>query len=167
MVDRFKRFSYLITETYRSMRKIENDVMGKTGLKGSYAVYLLALHRASGKMTAAKLADACGKNKADVSRAVADMTERGLVKRNSSKNNYRTPIVLTDLGLAHAVNLERTVELAINHVSSEIPNNSIVNFYNTIEIICANLKSISENGLEVNGVTPFNDVSSPQDSEKI
>ena len=45
--------------------------MAKFDLKGTYAVYLSAMYRNPEGITAAKLAELCCRDKADVSRAVA------------------------------------------------------------------------------------------------
>ena len=148
MVNRFKRFSYLITETYRYMRKIENEEMSKLGLKGGYAAYLLALHGEDEGLTSARLGELCGRNKADVSRAIADRSEKGLVKRFSSPHNYRTPIVLTEIGEAHANALATKVKDTILRVSRGIPESVISDFYDAIALICDGLKEISESGLD-------------------
>lgn len=148
MVNRFKRFSYLITETYRYMRKIENEEMSKLGLKGAYAAYLMALHGEADGLTSARLGEICGRNKADVSRAIADLSEKGLVKRISSPHNYRTPIILTECGEEHANALADRVKDTISRVSRGIPESVISDFYDAIALICEGLKEINENGLD-------------------
>ena len=148
MIDRFKRFSYLVTETNRCMRKLENDVMSKVELKGYYAVYLLALYRNPKGLSAVRLAEICGRNKADVSRSIADLLEKDLIKKSKNTRGYRTPIILTEKGIEYALMLESSVELAIKKVSSGIPSGIISEFYDTFEIICSNLRMLSDNGLE-------------------
>ena len=153
MVERFNKFSYLITEVHRCVRKIENDELEKIGLKGSYAVYFLALANSakSGGLTSAELAKLCGRNKAEVSRAIADMTERGLIKKTNTSMKYRARIILTDDGLGIANMIDDIAAQTISRISQNIPPSDITCFYDTFSIICANLKKISEDGATPNG----------------
>ena len=90
MITRFERFSYAISEISRHWHRIAAQEMGKHGLKAPHSVYLLALARWEAGMTAAQLAQDCGKDKADVSRMVTILEEKGLVCREGA--SYREPV---------------------------------------------------------------------------
>ena len=148
VIDRFERFSFLISEASRSWHKITSDEMSKYGLKGPHSVYLLTMHRFPEGVTAPQLCEVCGKDKSDVSRMMAIMEEKGLVKKEGVYQNlYRGTFKLTAAGIDAAERVReranRAVELAGDEVSEE--NRAI--FYETFEIIVNNLRDISKNGL--------------------
>ena len=97
MLSRFEIFSGTISAAYRYVQKLERDEMEKYGLKGAFAQYLLAIHRRVNGVTAAELCEICDKDKAAVSRIVAEMLEKGLIVKEG-ENAYRAVITLTEEG---------------------------------------------------------------------
>ena len=81
MVERFERFSLAISEISRCWHRIANEVMKQYGLKGAYSVYFTTMSRFPEGLTATQLVEICGRDKADVSRAMAAMEEKNLVCR--------------------------------------------------------------------------------------
>ncbi|MBQ4322779.1 MAG: hypothetical protein IJC19_02430, partial [Clostridia bacterium] len=69
MINRFERFVSVISLISRHLHRIMSEEMDRYGLKGPYAVYLLAIYRNNNQITAARLSEICEKNKAAVSRA--------------------------------------------------------------------------------------------------
>ena len=96
MVERFERFSYAMFEISRCWHKLATEVMGQYELKGPYAIYLVTLLRSKEPLTAARLTEICARDKADVSRALADMEKRGMILRQGTQ--YRAVLTLTEKG---------------------------------------------------------------------
>ena len=144
MLTRFERFSTAISEIDRYWHKIASDEMEKYGLKGPYAVYILAILNNKG-ITAAKLSEITDRNKADVSRAINDLSKKQIVIKEG--NSYRALISLTNKGeeIANQVKLKtaKAVELGGKGLSEQ--DREI--FYNSIELIAKNLKEIAREGL--------------------
>jgi hypothetical protein len=84
MIDRFERFSMAISEISRHWHKIAAEELEKYGLKGPHAIYLPAMYQHQDGITAARLADLCGRDKADVSRMMTIMEQKGLVLRDGA-----------------------------------------------------------------------------------
>ena len=61
MIDRFERFVSVISSISRNLHRIMSEEMEKYGLKGPYAVYLVALSRNEDGITAARLSEICEK----------------------------------------------------------------------------------------------------------
>ena len=80
MISRFEQFSYVISGIHRQIQKIERAEMIKRGYKGAFAQYLATLHRYEEGLTATELCEICDKDKAAVSRILAEMEEKGLLK---------------------------------------------------------------------------------------
>ena len=83
MVDRFERFSIAIFEISRCWHKLTAEEMARYDLNGSHAVYLNTLWKHPEGITASQLGQLCGKNKADVSRMVSILEQKGLKMRLS------------------------------------------------------------------------------------
>ncbi len=59
--------------------------MEQHGLKGPHAVYFTTLYQHPEGVTAVKLAEICSRDKSDVSRAVSQLEQHGLIKCKKSE----------------------------------------------------------------------------------
>ena len=80
MENRFEHFTLDIFNISKYWNKIASEEMKEYGLRGAHALYLLILDGYEGEMTAARLADLCQRDKADVSRAIADFQKKGILE---------------------------------------------------------------------------------------
>lgn len=148
MLDRFERFSLFMFEITRHWHKITSDEMEKYGLKGPHSVYLLALHQHPEGVTASQLVDLCGRDKADVSRMISIMEQKGLVIREGgSKNLYRNLLKLTEDGAAAAEFVCQRIRVAVELASKGLDDVRRKVFYEALELIAGNLRKISADGL--------------------
>ena len=148
MLDRFEHFSYSISNIYRHIIKIERDEMEKYGLRASYVQYLIAMSRFPEGITASKLCEICEKDKAAISRIVAEMESKGLVTRESDKNNmYRARLVLTEEGVKAAEHVCERAEQAVNAAGQGLAEEDRKIFYGVLAIFEANLRRISRDGI--------------------
>lgn len=148
MLDRFERFSLAIFEITRHWHKITGDEMEKFSLKGAHSVYLLAMRQHPEGVTATQLCDLCGKDKADVSRMVSILEKKGLVTRaGASPNPYRSLLILTEEGAAAAELVSKRVMVAMALASKGLTDAQRENLYKALELICENLRQVSNEGL--------------------
>ena len=151
MLDRFERFSFSIFEITRHWHKITSEEMEKFGLKGTHCVYLLAMHQHPEGITATQLGEICGRDKADVSRMVSIMEQKGLVTREAvSKNLYRGLLKLTKDGTEAADYVCQRVQVAVELASKGLDEAHRKQFYDALDLIAGNLRQISEDGLPEN-----------------
>lgn len=146
MLDRFEQFSLAIFNISRYWNKIAADGMKKYGLKGAYAFTLLTIYRSNGDITASELCELCRKDKAEISRTIALMEEKGLLKREG-KNLYRASLILTDVGRNVAQDISDKATLAVELAGRGISDEKRAVFYEALGIISNNLKEISKEGL--------------------
>ncbi len=148
MVDRFERFSLAIFEISRCWHKLAAEEMAKYGLKGPHAIYLLTLMEHGAGMTAAQICEVCSRDKAEVSRSVALMEEKGLVKKDAvNQNAYRALLSLTEEGVRAAQHVTRRASVAVELAGGGITAEEREVFYRALESITANLQILSKNGL--------------------
>jgi len=151
MINRFETFSYAISEISRHWHKIASDEMAKYGLKGTHSVYLLAMRRHPQGLTAPKLCELCGRDKADVSRMMAIMEEKGLViKESIHQNLYRGVFRLTEKGNTAADYVHRRAALAVELAGKDLDEETRESFYRALESISNNLRDLGTNGLPQN-----------------
>jgi len=143
MLDRFIKFSYLIASIHKSVQKILSDEMGKYGLKGAYAQYLITLYKSEEKMTLVELTEKSDNDKAAVSRAVTDMIEKGLVEKEN--NSYRAGLLLTEKGIKAAEFVCERAKTAVEVVGITDGDREI--FYSILEKLEQNLKETSKKGI--------------------
>ncbi len=148
MVNRFERFSFAISEISKYWHKLTSDEMEKYDLKGNHSVYLLALARSDGGMTAPQLCEACGKDKSDVSRMMRIMEEKGLVRKEGEhQNRYGGLFSLTAEGEAAAEHVSSKASRAVEIAGKDLTEEQRVIFYHALESITANLRELSKDGI--------------------
>lgn len=148
MLSRYEQFSFLISGLYRDIQKIERDEMVKCGYKGAYAQYLVAMNRYPDGVTSAQLCEICDKDKAAISRVVAEMEEKGLAQRVTDKDTmYRARICLTEEGKRAAAFVSRRAQAAVEAAGRGLTEENRTIFYATLGRIAGNLQEISKSGI--------------------
>ena len=151
MIDRFEKFSLAISEISRYWHKLTSDEMEKYGLKGPHAVYLTTLYRNNEGLTAPQICELCGKDKADVSRMMSIMEQKGLVtKESTNKNLYRAVFRLTDEGTRAAEFVRERASLAVDIAGRDLTDENRAIFYSSLETIAENLRKLSRDGIPEN-----------------
>lgn len=148
MLNRFEKFTFYIEEVSRVLHKIMADEMLAYGLKGPTSIYLLMLAMHPEGLTVTSMSERCGRDKADVSRALAALSSKGLVKKKGdAKTNYRALIVLTEEGKAATDGLRKKAKGAVDYASHGVSDRDREIMYNALEIIYTNLCAMSRNGV--------------------
>ena len=151
MVGRFERFSSAISERSRCWHRVANEAMKQYGMKGSYSVYFTAMSHFPEGVTAVHLVELCGRDKADVSRAMALMEQKGLVRRqNEGQKTYRARLQLTDTGKALADEINEKARAAVEYASRGLSEEKRQVFYEALALITANLQGLSREGIPEN-----------------
>lgn len=149
MITRFEQFSASVSCIYRCIQKIERVEMAKYGLKGPHAQCLLAMSRYPEGITSSQLCTVCDKDKAAISRTVAELEREGMVERNSKgTNRYRALLKLTEQGETAAQRVEDRAKLAVEKASEGMTGEQREIFYQILHLIAGHLQIICEEGLE-------------------
>ena len=145
MLERFSRFSYAIFEISRCWHKLAAEEMEKYDLRGPHAIYLVTIWQSREAVTAARLCELCGRDKADVSRAVSLMEQKGLLTREGA--NYRAVLRLTEAGVAAAQQVSRRAAVAVEQAGRGFSAEARSTFYQVLETITGNLRDLTRDGL--------------------
>lgn len=149
MISRYELFSTAVSCLYRDIQKIERMEMARFGLKGPHAQCLLAMNRYPEGVTSARLCELCEKDKAAISRTVAELEQAGLLLR-SEKNGvrYRALLTLTTQGREAAQAVNARAQQAVEQAGEGLNNAQREVFYSVLELIAGNLHSICRTGLK-------------------
>jgi len=149
MLSRFEQFSLSVSGIYRCIQKIERVEMAKYGLKGPHAQCLLAMRRYPDGITASELCSLCDKDKAAISRTVAELERDGMVERVAKNGSmYRAALKLTPQGLEAAARVDDRAKFAVEKAGECLTDDERVVLYKALAMIADNLHSICAEGLE-------------------
>lgn len=149
MVSRFEQFSTAIASIHRNIQKIERAEMAKFGLKGPHCQCLLAMSRYPEGVTASQLCEVCDKDKAAISRTVAELEAAGMVIRPQGPGKrYRASLKLTETGIAAAKAVMDRAKVAVVAATGDYGKDQQLAFTQTLAMLAANLESIVREGLK-------------------
>lgn len=149
MLGRFEQFSSAIACIHRGIAKIERDEMVKTGYKGIFAPCLLVMYHHPEGIDAAALCRACDKDKAAVSRIIAEMIKLGLISRKGD-NAYRAKLFLTTKGERAAHYVCRKAVAAVEAAGRGLTEEERIVFYSCLNRIAASIQKIEKTGIPGN-----------------
>lgn len=148
MLQRFERFSLAIFEISRYWHKLAGEEMAAYGLKGAHAIYLTAMYRCEAGVTGPQLCELCGRDKSDVSRAIAILQKKGFVtKVEVNQSLYRGLLQLTAQGRNAAEQTGKRASLAVELAGKDLSEEERACFYKALESITTHLRQISKEGL--------------------
>ncbi len=148
MYTRFERFSLGISEISRHWHKLASEEMEKHGLKSSHSLYLLTLARYMDGLTAPQICEYCGKDKADVSRMMKILEEKGIVtKAGGFQNRYGGIFQLTDRGREIAEHIRSRASKAVEIAGADLTAQQREIFYFALESIAARMRELSQEGM--------------------
>ena len=154
MLERFEKFTFSIYEIQRCWNKIASEGMERYGLKGSYAIYLIAMRRFPGGITSAELGSVCNRDKADVSRAVSVLESKGIVMRDKSDKSYRAKLFLTNRGAEMTEQIAKKAEYAEKVAGDGLSDADRINLYHSLERIMGNMVELAKQGIPASGDEP-------------
>lgn len=148
MISKFERFSSAVSYINRCIQKIERVEMAKYGLKGPHAECLLVLGQNPEGITAARLCEISDKDKAAVSRTLAELEQAGMIERHDPDGKrYRSLLKLTEKGRAVAGNVNYLMSQAVTKAISGVEYSQGEAFFRVLHLIVENLETISREGL--------------------
>ena len=110
MQDRFVMFTTLIGNISRSIFRMKSELMSEFDLKSSHVSCLYYLHHGMAK-SSAELCRVCDEDKANISRAVKELEERGMIVRQRDSRGRRSGrLAITDDGREIAIFITEQID---------------------------------------------------------
>ena len=140
-MNRFETFTGSILELNRYLQKLKDIEMKPFGLRANHVMCLYYLGKNPQGLTVTQMAETCKEDKAAVSRCMAQLVGRGLVRGDfpENKRSYRTRLTLTDAGQELVAKIYQKVDAAMIGGSSGLTDAQRDNLYAAMEIIISNL----------------------------
>lgn len=148
MLQRFERFSWALFEISRCWHRLAERELSVYGLKGPHVTYLTALYRNEEGLTGTELCRLCGRDKSDLSRAVAILQEKGLVVKEAvDQSLYRGLFKLTEEGRAVAGQLSQRACMVVEAAGRDLSEEDRETFYRALFSIADHVREMCEEGL--------------------
>lgn len=138
--DRLDEFMALIVGASRSVTKLKTKHMATYGLGSTHTMCIRKLYSSKNGLTRTQLAEHCELDKAQVSRIISELSEKGFVNEGAGGTNYKKRVTLTPSGESTAREINEVVLEINKFVSENIPQSDISVFYSVFKKICENLK---------------------------
>ena len=141
--ERFEILSATMLRLVRAVQEIKAQKMGAYGLKGRSAAVLCRIFEQGGGMSATALVKACEVDKAQISRCLAELCEKGFVVREGTgEHRYKQNYVLTASGMAAAGDISRAFADIERTVSKNLSAHELEGFYRTLYRLCDNFDAL-------------------------
>lgn len=131
--ERFTPFVLLIEKISKNIKRIADREMEQYGLRSSHVMCMLQLAKTENGLSSSMLADACGVDKAFISRITNELLEKGYVtKEENTAKIYKTNFILTEKGKEINKKMTEIVNNYVNLVNQNVSKSDIETFYNVL-----------------------------------
>ena len=140
-----ERFVPFILQTERiakNIKRLADAKMEPYGLRSAHVMCILQLAKSEKGLSSAELSEACGVDKAFISRITTELTEKGYIVRSGAAGKYKTKFVLTDEGLKIYEILQDLLCEFIGKISKNTPLRKLEIFYEVLGSIDNSLAQI-------------------------
>lgn len=152
---RFEIFSTSVGQLVKSVTALKSRKMAKYGLKGTGALCLCQILESESGLTATELRRLGEIDKAQVSRCMNELSDKGLVYLDEQEGRkYKQKYRLTSYGDMVARDVQKTVDLLQGAVRNGISQEELEAFYRTLYKLCDNFDEVLAN--EAAGGKPRN-----------
>ena len=140
MRERFAIFTIQISRLQKLVQKLKTDGMSRFGLKGVDALCLYQLAQ-QGTMTFAELSEQCDLDPALISRTMAGLSRKGIVRKDGGK--YKGRYSLTPEGAALASQISGIISRIQTQADQGISEEDLLIFYRVLGRLTENLERLN------------------------
>ncbi|MBQ2809999.1 MAG: MarR family transcriptional regulator [Clostridia bacterium] len=138
---RFSSFILSIDRISKNIKRIKDNAMKKYDLRSAHVMCLFNLVKSQDGLNSTELAEACGVDKAFISRVTGELERRGYIKRNQNARSsiYKCKFVLTEAGFEINQYINQKIAEIMTEVSGTIADHKLKIFYEVLGIIDENI----------------------------
>ena len=142
--NRFEILSPSVLQLVKTVQSIKSRKMAEYGLKGTNALCLCEiLNSGEEGLSATELARCCEIDKAQVSRCMADMMQRGFVNPTDRVvRRYKQKYTLTEEGTAVAADVHQCMTEIRAALNKDITERELEEFYRVLYKLCENFSEL-------------------------
>ncbi len=139
----FELFSTGVSHLIKSIQYLKSRKMAEYGLKGTTALCLCQILESNGGLCASELSEQGEIDKAQVSRCMAELIEKGFVYRDDKDGKqYRQKYRLTEKGSDVAEDIVRSTSEIQKRIRQNVSEADMENFYRVLNVLCENFSAI-------------------------
>lgn len=140
---RFTPFVLTIERVSKNIKRIADKEMEPYGLRSSHVMCMLQLSKTENGLSSSSLAEACGVDKAFISRITNELLEKGYIeKENNSQKKYKTNFILTEKGMEINKRMIEVVSNYVHLVNKNVSQKEIELFYEVLNEFDAEISKI-------------------------
>lgn len=144
--ERFSSFVLFTERISKNIKRIADLKMEPHGLRSSHVMCILQLAKSNGGLSSTALADACGVDKAFISRITSELSEKDYItKDKNAKGKYKTKFVLTEKGQEMNGVITGILAECFEHVDARLSLKKLEIFYETLEKIDFGIADLLDN----------------------
>ena len=141
----FELFSTGVSYLIKSIQQLKSRKMAEYGLKGTTALCLCQILESETGLTAGELSDQGEIDKAQVSRCMAELMEKGFVFRDNRDGKlYRQKYCLTEKGQNVARDIVESTSAIQTYIRKGVSDEDMKNFYRVLDVLCDNFSNLLE-----------------------
>ena len=139
--ERFLPFILSIDRISKNIKRIKDNAMEKYGLRSAHVICLFNLAKSQDGLNSTELSEACGVDKAFISRVTGELEKRGYIERaqNNRGSIYKCKFVLTEAGLEIKDYINQKISEIMENISGDIADHKIKVFYEVLSILDENI----------------------------
>ncbi|MBQ8840812.1 MAG: MarR family transcriptional regulator [Clostridia bacterium] len=134
--ERFTPFVLYIERISKNIKRIADEKVEPYGLRSAHVMCILQLGKSKEGLSSSALADACGVDKAFVSRITSELLEKNYIeKKDKCTGKYKIKFVLTQAGEGLHRELINIVMECLSQVDSRLSMKKLEIFYDVLNDI--------------------------------
>lgn len=146
--ERFEQFNSLISGIYRDIQKLKSKWSEPLGMKAVHIFWVYLLKKHPEGLSASELSRYNQSNRSLISREIQELIDLGYVAQESTTRRYGKKLKLTQSGEDVGNRIAEAALIIQNQVNAGIPEEDLIIFYRTFEILMDNFHQITEHTLE-------------------
>lgn len=143
--ERFTPFVLYIERISKNIKRIADNEMAPFGLRSSHVMCIMQLAKSESGLSSTSLAEACGVDKAFISRITRELVEKKYIKQEDNPTGiYKTKFVLTEAGAEINKTMIQIIKDRIDHVDSYISMKKLEIFYEVLAGLDKGIADLSD-----------------------
>lgn len=144
MNDRFVMFTTLIANISRSIFRMKSEFMSEFNLKSSHVSCIYYIHHGLAR-SASELCRVCDEDKANISRAIKELEERGMISRvRDSRGRRSGRLAITDDGREVAIFITEQIDNIFAILDDAVTEEERAVMYKALSNISSGLSAICD-----------------------
>ena len=145
MENRFEIFSTSVTHLVKTLQLLKSRKMAQYDLKGTTCLCLCQILASENGLTASELSVKGDIDKAQVSRCMSELIEKGFACREDENGRrYKQRYLLTDAGRVAAHDIVKTTNRIQDLAEGGISHEELAAFYRVLDRMCDNFEMLRE-----------------------